>query len=104
MQPVFSYIEIYTVLQCESTRCDLQELCLSKTASLCEELNDANAKLYSPLQNLSVDEVIVPFRERFIFKQNIPKKQMLWYKDLKTARQDGLHSTYDISIHFGKDR
>jgi hypothetical protein len=41
---------------------------LRKFTSSFEELIDANARLYSPLENLAVVEVIVPFREKCIFK------------------------------------
>jgi hypothetical protein len=41
---------------------------LRKITSSSEELNDANARLYSPLENLAMVEVIVPFREKCTFK------------------------------------
>lgn len=76
---------------------------LRKITSSFEELKDANARPYSPLENLAVVEVIVPFREKCIFKWYIPKTQMLWYIDLQTVQQDGLYSIYNMSIYFGKD-
>jgi hypothetical protein len=39
-----------------------------------EKLNDAYAKYYSPTEHLAIDEVIVLFKVRVIFKQYIPKK------------------------------
>jgi hypothetical protein len=48
-----------------------------------EEKSDANAKLYSPLENITVVAVRMSFREKLIFQSNIPKKQMLWCKDLQ---------------------
>jgi len=38
-------------------------------------LDDNYAKFYNPSENLAVDEVIVKYRGRVIFRQYIPKKR-----------------------------
>jgi len=43
--------------------------------NLCEILNKAFSKFYSPSEHLAVDEVIVLFKGRVIFPQYIHKKQ-----------------------------
>ena len=46
---------------------------LWKIRDLFEILNDTFSKFYYPSENLAIDEVIVPFKGRVIFKQYIPK-------------------------------
>jgi hypothetical protein len=55
---------------------------LCKITSLSDTLSNSYAKFYNPSEHLSVDEVIVLFKGRVIFKQYIPKKQMFCCKDL----------------------
>jgi len=45
-----------------------------KIRDLFEILNNTFSKFYNPSENLAIDEVIVPFKGRVIFKQYIPKK------------------------------
>ena len=45
---------------------------LWKIRDLFEILNDTFSKLYNPSENLAIDEVIVSFKGRVIFKQYIP--------------------------------
>jgi predicted nucleotidyltransferase len=47
---------------------------LWKMRTIFDKLNDAYAKYYSPTEHLEIDEIIVLFKERVVFKQNIPKK------------------------------
>ena len=47
---------------------------LWKIRDLFEILDDTFSKFYNPSVNLAIDEVIVPFKGRVIFKQYIPKK------------------------------
>jgi hypothetical protein len=42
----------------------------------------AYAKFYNSSKNLAVDEVIVNFRGKVIFRQCIPKRLTFWYKNL----------------------
>lgn len=68
MQPVFfhilRFIQFCNVNQPHKT--DKNYDGLQKITSSSEELNDTNARLYSPLENLAMVEVIVPFRETFL--------------------------------------
>jgi hypothetical protein len=45
----------------------------------------AYAKFCNPSENLAVDEVIVKFKGRVIFRQYIPKTLKFWYKNLQTV-------------------
>ena len=53
---------------------------LWKIRDLFQILNSTFPKFYNPSENLAVDEVIVSFKGRVIFKQYIPKKQMSFEK------------------------
>jgi hypothetical protein len=50
--------------------CDI----LWKIISLSDKLSDTCATFYNPSEHLAVDEVIVLFKLRVIFKQYIPQK------------------------------
>jgi hypothetical protein len=39
-----------------------------------DELIDSYAKYYSPIEHATIDEIVVLFEGRVIFKQYIPKK------------------------------
>ena len=45
--------------------------------------------MYNPTEHLAVDEVIVLYKGRVIFRQYIPKKQKIWHQNLQTY----IHST-----------
>jgi hypothetical protein len=47
----------------------------TKIRDLFEILNDTFSQFYNPSENLAIDEVIVPFKGRVIFKQYIPKRR-----------------------------
>jgi len=49
---------------------------LWKIQDLFEILNATFSKFYKPSENLAIDEVIVSFKGRVIFKQYIPKKRI----------------------------
>ena len=49
---------------------------LWKIQDLSEILNATFSKFYNPSDNLAIDEVIVSFKGRVIFKQYIPKKRV----------------------------
>jgi len=55
---------------------------LGKVRNLLEILNEKVSKFYSPSEHLAVDEVIVKFKGRVIFRQYIPKKQTFWDQNL----------------------
>jgi hypothetical protein len=45
----------------------------------------AYAKFCNLSEDLAVDEVIVKFKGRVIFRKYIPKKLTLWYTNLQTV-------------------
>jgi hypothetical protein len=60
-------------------------------------LNQAYAKFYNPSEYLAVDEVIVKFKGRVIFRQYIPKKRKhLRIKIYKLCDDSGY--TYDMRV------
>ena len=74
-----------------------------KIRDLFEILNATFSIFYNPSENLSVDEVIVPFKGRVIFKQYIPKKRKVFgIKIFKLCDLTGY--TYDMKVYLGKDR
>ena len=76
---------------------------LWKIRDLFEILNDTFSKFYNPSENLAIDEVIVPFKGRVIFKQYIPKKRKRFgIKMFKLCDSTGY--TYDMKVYLGKDR
>jgi len=48
---------------------------LWKLRTVSDKPNEAYAKFYNPLEHLALDEVIVKFKGRVIFRQYIPKKR-----------------------------
>ena len=61
------------------------------------------AAQHNPSENLAVDEVIVSFKGRVIFKQYIPKKRKCFgIKIFKLCDSTGY--TYDMKVYLGKDR
>jgi hypothetical protein len=66
-------------------------------------LNDTYVQLYNPFEHLAVDEVIVLFEGRVIFKQYIPKKHKRF--GIKTYKLcDMTVYTYNTSVYLGKNR
>jgi hypothetical protein len=62
-------------------------------------LNDAYAKYYSPTEHLTVDEIIVLFKGRVVFKQYILKKHKHFgIKVYKLCDSEGY--TYDMRVYF----
>jgi len=61
------------------------------------------SKFYKPSEYLSVDEVIVKFKRRILFKQYIPEKRKRFgIKKFKLCDSTGC--TYDFNVYLGKDR
>ena len=61
------------------------------------------SKFYNPSEHLAVDEVIVKFKGRVLFKQYIPKKRKRFgIKMFKLCDSTGY--TYDMNVYLGKDR
>jgi len=93
----------YTDNRNEPDRTDENFDRLWKIRDLFEILNDTFSKFYDPSKNLAIDEVIVPFKGRVIFKQYIPKKRKRFgIKMFKLCDSNGY--TYDMKVYLGKDR
>ena len=76
---------------------------LWKIRDLFEMLNHTFSKFYNPSENMAVDEVIVSFKGRVIFKQFIPKKRKRFgIKVFKLCDSTGY--TNDMKVYLGKDR
>ncbi|PNF22859.1 hypothetical protein B7P43_G16576, partial [Cryptotermes secundus] len=76
---------------------------LWKIQIIFDTLNDALQKYYNPSEHLAIDEIIVKFKGRVIFKQYIPKKHKRFgIKFLKIC--DAAVYTYDMKVYLGKDR
>jgi hypothetical protein len=58
-------------------------------------LNDANSKYFAPSEHLAVDEVTVIFKGRVIFKQYIPKKNVLESKFMNYVTRLAAHMTWE---------
>jgi hypothetical protein len=76
---------------------------LSKVRTVFDMLNDAYSKYYAPFEHLAVDEGIVLFKGRVIFRQYLPKKHKHFrIKIHKLCDKTGY--TYDMEVYLGKDR
>jgi hypothetical protein len=65
-----------------------------------DTLNMANAKFYNTSENLAVDEIIVKFKGKVIFRQYIPKKRKHFgIKIYKLCDISGY--TYDMHVYLG---
>jgi len=74
---------------------------LWKIRNIFDTLNNKFYELYNRTQHLAVDEVIVLFKGRVIFRQYIPKKhKRSGIKIYKLC--DALGYTYDMSVYLGK--
>ena len=75
---------------------------LWKLRDIFEILRTNFAKFYNPSEHLAIDEVIVRFKGRVIFKQYIPKKRKRFgIKMYKLCDSSGY--TYDMDVYLGKD-
>jgi hypothetical protein len=76
---------------------------LWKIRDVFDLLNASYKEAYDPAENLAIDEVIVKFKGRVIFRQYIPKKRKQWgIKIYKIS--DELGYTYDMQVYLGKDK
>ena len=67
-----------------------------------DKLNEAYAKFYNPSSNLAVDEIIVKFKGRVIFRQYIPKQRKCFcFKIYKLCDESGY--TYDMRVYLGRE-
>jgi len=75
---------------------------LGKLRTAFDKLNKAYAKFYNPSEHLAVDEVIVKFKGRVIFRPNIPKKRKCFgIKIYKLCDESGY--TYNMRVYLGRD-
>jgi len=75
---------------------------LWKLRTIFDTLDDNYAKFYIPSENLAVDEVIVKYRGRVIFRQYIPKKRKRF--DIKIYKLcDEAGYTCAMRVYLGKD-
>ena len=74
---------------------------LWKLRTVFDKLNEAYAKFYNPSEHLAVDEVIVKFKARVIFRQCIPKKKSFGIEIYKPC--DESWYTYDMRVYLGRD-
>ena len=82
----------------QSEECDR----LWKLRTVFDTLDDSYTKFYNPLENLAVDEVIVKYRGRVIFRQYIPKKRKCFgIKIYKLCDEAGY--TCAMRVYLGKD-
>ena len=76
---------------------------LWKTGNLFEILKKKFSKFYSPSKHVAVNEVIVKYKGRVIFRQYVPKKHKRFgIKIYKLCDETGY--TYDMTVYLGKDR
>jgi len=76
---------------------------LWKLRDLFEIIRTNVSKFYNPSENLAIDEVIVKFKVRVLFKQYIPKKRKRFgIRMFKLCDSTGYK--YDMNIYLGKDR
>jgi len=75
---------------------------LWKLRTVFDKLNEAYAKFSNPLEHMAVDEVIVKFKGRVIFRQYIPKKRKRFSIQIyKLCDESGY--TYDMRVYLGRD-
>jgi hypothetical protein len=58
--------------------------------------------IYSPTEHLAVDEIIVLYESKVIFKQYIPKKHK-WFGIKIYKLCDSVSYTYNMRMYLGKD-
>jgi hypothetical protein len=76
---------------------------LWKIRNIFDALNNKFCEIYNPSEHLAVDEVIVLFKGRVVFRQYIPKKHKRFgIKIYKLC--DSLGYTYDMSVYLGKQK
>jgi len=72
-----------------------------------EILSDTFSKFYDPFENLAIDDTIISFKGRVIFKQYVPPSPRPPKKDFSIRifkLCDLTGYTYDMSAYLGKDR
>jgi len=75
---------------------------LWKIRDLFEIIRTNFSKFYNPSEHLAVDEVIVKFKGRIVFKQYILKKCKRF--SIKCSNYVTLQDIHDMNVYLGKDR
>ena len=76
---------------------------LRKVRKIIDTLNNKFCEMYNPTEHLAVDEVVMLYKGRVVFRQYIPKKHKRFgIKIYKLC--DSLGYTYDMSVYLGKQR
>jgi len=76
---------------------------LWKIQKIVDTLNNKFCELYNSTEHLAVDEVIMLYKQRVVFRQYIPKKHKTFgIKIYKLC--ESLGHTYDMSMYLGKQR
>ena len=75
---------------------------LWKLRTVFDKLNEAYAIFYNPSEHLAMDEVIVKFKGRVIFRQYIPKKRKRFSIKIYKLCDESRY-TYDMRVYLGKD-
>jgi len=76
---------------------------LWKIRKIFDTMNNKFCELYNPTEHLAVDEVIMLYKGRVVFRQYIPKKHKRFgIKIYKLC--DSLGYTYDMSVYLGEQR
>jgi hypothetical protein len=70
--------------------------------AVCDRLSDSYATYYSLTDHLAVNEIIVLFTGRVIFKQYIPKKHKQFWKKLYKLCDSKLY-TYKMTVYACRD-
>lgn len=76
---------------------------LWKLRKVFDSLNNKFSELYYPTEHLAVDEVIVKFKGKVIFRQYIPKKHKRFGVKIYKLN-DSLGYTYDMNVYLGKQK
>jgi len=76
---------------------------LWKIRNLFEIIRTNFSKFYNPSEHLSVDEVIVKFKGRVLFKEYIPKNRKRFGIKMFKLRNSTRY-TYDMNVYLGKER
>lgn len=83
----------------DANKCDR----LYRVRNLLDIMNENFKKHYTPGEDLCIDESVVPFRGRIIFRQyNKQKRHKYGIKEFKLCTLPGY--TYKISIYAGKEK
>jgi hypothetical protein len=73
---------------------------LWKIRKISDTLNNNFGELYNPTEHLALDEVIVLYKGRVVFRQYIPKKHIIWHQILQTLQVAGLRVRYERVVRY----